>query len=74
MKVNEVGSSLQESCMYGSTGIKVSQSEDTNNVLLLQNSSLKFKTNYQISYSQLNYNESVKKGWVKKGLVEKGSG
>ena len=43
MKVNEVGSMIQESCMYGSIGIKLSQSEDTNNVLFLQNSSLKLK-------------------------------
>ena len=56
MKVNEVGSMIQESCMYGSIGIKLSQSEDTNNVLFLQNSSLKLKTKYQISYSQLKYN------------------
>ena len=43
MKVNEVGSMIQESCMYGSIGIKLSQSEDTNNVLFLQNSSLKLE-------------------------------
>ena len=56
MKVNEVGSMIQESCMYGSIGIKLSQSKDTNNFLFLQNSSLKLNTSYQISYCQLKYN------------------
>ena len=43
MKVNELGSKLQESCMYGSIGIQMSHSEDTKNALFLQNSSLNKK-------------------------------
>ena len=43
MKVNELDSKLQESCMNGSIGIQMSHSEDTKNALFLQNSSLKSK-------------------------------
>ena len=58
MKVNELGSKLQESCVYGSIRIQMSHSEDTKNALFLQNSSLKSKG-------------LVKKGLVENGLDKK---